>query len=199
MQDGPSNIFLKNQHYPKQIEDDKVKIITISAKAMHGKDLSAQILKTKLEENGNKVLIYRYADYLKFLCRQYFDWDGNKDEKGRTILQYVGTNIVRNQQPDFWVETAMRFFNLFGNNYNYIIICDCRFVNEIELLRENGYDVLSLHIKRLNFQNNLTEEQRNHPSETSLDNYQFDRYLYVKEGINNLEKIIYELIENEQL
>ena len=72
-----------------------MKIITISGKAQHGKDTTAEMLKKKLEELQYKVLIIHYADYVKYVCRQYFNWDGNKDEKGRTILQQVGTNLAR--------------------------------------------------------------------------------------------------------
>ena len=42
------------------------KVICISAKAQHGKDTTATILKSALEERGNEVLIFHYADLLKY-------------------------------------------------------------------------------------------------------------------------------------
>lgn len=176
-----------------------MRILTLSAHAQNGKDTIAEILKRKLELKNNKVLIFHYASYLKYLCREYFSWDGNKDEKGRTILQYVGTEIVRTRQPDFWVETAIRFFDLFGEDYDYIIIGDCRFLNEIEYLKNKYSWVRCLHIERKNFENTLTEEQRNHPSETSLDNYNFDYYLYPEEGIEELNNLIDDFIVEADL
>ena len=65
----------------------KVKVITISGYAQAGKDLSAQLIKEKMALRGKKVLILHYGDYLKFIAKEYFGWDGKKDEKGRTLLQ----------------------------------------------------------------------------------------------------------------
>ena len=45
------------------------KVICISAKARHGKDTAAEILKEYLEHKGQRVLITHYADLLKFICR----------------------------------------------------------------------------------------------------------------------------------
>lgn len=56
------------------------KVICISGKAQHGKDTTATILKAALEGRNNKVLIFHYADLLKYLCKEYFGWNGEKDE-----------------------------------------------------------------------------------------------------------------------
>ena len=59
------------------------KIILISGKAENGKTTTAELLKSKLESLGNKVIITRYAYYLKDLAARYCGWDGTKDKKGR--------------------------------------------------------------------------------------------------------------------
>ena len=64
-------------------------VITVSAKAQHGKDSFATAFKKIAEENENKVLIIHYGDILKYVCKQYFGWNGEKDEVGRTLLQHV--------------------------------------------------------------------------------------------------------------
>lgn len=53
-------------------------IICISGKAQNGKDTSAAIFKVELEKLGKKVLVAHYADYLKFICTNYFMWNGKK-------------------------------------------------------------------------------------------------------------------------
>ena len=50
-------------------------------------------------------------------------------------------------------------------------------------LKAHGFDVISVRIERPNHQNKLSEEQRSHLSETSLDDYNFDYTLYVEEGL----------------
>ena len=78
-----------------------MKIITVSGKARHGKDFTANAIADILKGKGNKVLITHYADLLKFICRNMFGWNGKKDDEGRYLLQYVGTDIVRKQNPNF--------------------------------------------------------------------------------------------------
>ena len=174
-----------------------MKIITISAKARHGKDLTAQIMKEKLEDAGKKVFIVHYGDYVKYVCKEYFGWNGNKDETGRTILQRIGTDIVRAKNPNFWVETVERLINIFQDDFDYFIIPDCRFPNEITYLKDKGYNVTTLKVVRLNFVNDLTEEQKNHPSETALDNYTFDVYFRCESGKEKVEKAVDEFIKKE--
>lgn len=157
-----------------------MKIITISAKARHGKDFTANLIKETLEEQGNKVLIAHFADLLKYICEKFFDWDGKKNEEGRTILQYVGTNVIRNKYPDYWIDFLMGIFKLFPDEWDYVIIPDARFVNENDKLKEK-FDVTTIRVERPNFDNGLTEEQQNHESETALDNYIFN-YRIINNG-----------------
>lgn len=167
-----------------------MKIITISAKARNGKDFCANLIKQKLEARGEKVLITHYADLLKYICKTFFEWDGRKNEEGRTILQYVGTDIIRKQCPDYWVNFLISIFNLFNDEWDYVIIPDTRFPNEIERLKDNrNFNVTTLRIERPNYDNGLTEEQQNHESEIALDNYVFDFRI-----INNGDASIHEEI-----
>ena len=66
-------------------------IIGISGKAESGKSTFASILKKELEKRDKKVLLINYGDFVKFVAKQYYNWNGNKDEIGRALLQKVGT------------------------------------------------------------------------------------------------------------
>ena len=135
------------------------------------------MLKEALEADGYRVLITHYADLLKYVCKQFFGWDGVKDERGRSILQYVGTDVVRKQAPDFWVGFVSSILKLFYNNWDFVLIPDCRFPNEIQKLKSEGFDVTHLRVVREDFNNGLTEEQKQHPSETALDYVKPDAYI----------------------
>ena len=150
-----------------------MRIITLSAKARHGKDLTAEILSEKLKSMGYRVLTIHYSDYLKFISRTYFGWNGEKDEKGRSLLQYIGTDKMRTADPDFHVDLVIRLLLIFGDDYDFVLIPDTRFPNEIER-PQMYFKCISVHIERLNFENDLTPEQRLHPTETALDGYKFD-------------------------
>lgn len=154
-----------------------MKVITISGHAQHGKDTTANILAYKLRADGKRVVITHYADLVKYICSKFFDWNGKKDERGRSLLQYVGTDVVRSVYPNYWVDFIVDMIRLFGENWDYVIIPDTRFPNEIEYLRDCVGDVVHLRVFRSGFESNLTEEQKNHPSETALDGYEPDWWI----------------------
>ena len=81
-----------------------MKVVCISGKAQHGKDTTAGMMKTALESMGHTVLIAHYGDLVKYVCRTFFGWNGEKDAYGRSLLQKVGTDIVREQRPNYWVD-----------------------------------------------------------------------------------------------
>ena len=155
-----------------------MKVICISGKAQHGKDTTARILKELLEADGCKVLIAHYGDLVKHVCRAFFDWNGEKDEKGRNLLQYVGTDVVKKERPDFWVDFICDILTFFPNEWDYALIPDCRFPEESEKLIKNGFDTTLLRVVRDGFTSPLTLEQQQHPSETAMDDYEADKYIY---------------------
>lgn len=171
-----------------------LKVICISGKARHGKDTTADIVHNELENRGQKVLTIHYADALKYICKTYFNWNGEKDEAGRTLLQRVGTDIVRAQDPSFWVDEVVNVLKFFPNEWDYVIIPDCRFPNEVTHIAA-FFDTIHIRVKRTNFITDLTEEQQNHISETALDNFPYD-YLLVNNDMETLISDINKLIDS---
>jgi len=169
-----------------------MRVICISGKAQHGKDTTAKLMKEYLEDSGQSVLIAHYADLVKYVCKTFFDWDGQKDENGRHLLQYVGTDVVRTKRPSFWVDFIIDILNLFGEKWDYVLIPDCRFPNEIDVMKKNGFDVTSVRIVRTDFTSPLTTEQQQHPSETALDSYSFDYTIY--NGGQNIDSLRHAVI-----
>lgn len=170
---------------------EKPLIIPIIGKARHGKDTFSLYLKEEIEkEPKNNVLIIRYADYLKFVCKSYFDWNGEKDEKGRTILQYVGTDLCRQNNENVWVTVVYEFVKSCGDRFTHVLIPDTRFENEINYWDKKEFSTIPIKVIRKNldgsdFDNGLTEEQKSHPSETNLDNF---KPFYIVEA-NSLEQL----------
>lgn len=176
------------------------RFICISGKAQHGKTLVATMLKDALTQKGYSCLIINQADLLKFICKLCFDWDGIKDESGRNLLQKVGTDIIRQQQPDFWVDFIETVTGFFPGKWDYILIPDTRFPNEIERLKTPNSSVRHVRVVRLNFDTSLSREQQRHPSETALDKVSYD-YIITNDGdldclnrrvLNFLEEILQE-------
>lgn len=182
---------IKNKYIRHVPKGYKPKIILFSGKAESGKSTSSKMLVKLLEENNERVVIIPYGDYVKNTARLIFGWDGSKDENGRALLQWWGTDVVRKKDPNFWIETVYRLINVAGDLFDYVIIDDARFENEIAFWKEttqfkSEYKTFTVNVLRLDHENILTEEQRNHPSECSLDGYIFDSNI-VASNIEELE------------
>lgn len=169
-------------------------VILLSGKAEAGKTLAANIIKEEIETLGKTALIMSFAGYLKFICKSYYKWDGKKNEEGRSLLQRLGTDVVRKKNPDFWAKTVFDFIATFDGEFDYFILDDTRFENEIDIFQEyDPFCYTSIRIVRLDHENSLSIEQRNHPSETSLDNRDVDLVIYSESGKDNLKN---EIVEN---
>lgn len=151
----------------------KPKIITFSGKAQAGKTTSRTILTEYLTDKGFKCLNISYGDYVKTIAKDYYGWNGIKDEPGRTLLQELGTDNIRKRNPDFWVHTVIRLVDAIGNDFDYVLIDDARFPNEVYRWLNYNYNVTTINIIRTNYKSTLTKDQRNHLSETAMNNFEF--------------------------
>lgn len=170
-------------------------VLTISGKAGSGKDTVAEILKKKLEEQCKSVLVIHFADLLKYICKQYFGWDGNKNEAGRTMLQVIGTDIVRKQNPNFWVEFVLSTLRFFNGSWDFVLIPDARFPNEVDLMRDSEFHALNMVVTRTEYVTKLTSEQQNHASETSILEIKSDFNISNDGTLEELETKIIKWIE----
>ncbi|WP_206459320.1 deoxynucleotide monophosphate kinase family protein [Anaerovorax sp. IOR16] len=149
-----------------------------------------------LKDNNKNVLLAHYGDLVKYICQKFWGWNGLKDENGRHILQNVGTDLIRKVFPNYWVDFIIQQVKFTDNKYDYVLVPDTRFPNEIERWKETGLNIITVRVNRPNFESDLTEEQKNHPSETALDNYKFD-YIISAEGLDNLVAPIREILKRE--
>lgn len=172
-----------------------MKVICISGKAGHGKDTAAKFVKEQLDIKINhdyfsRVRIAHFGDLVKHVATVFFDWDGQKNEYGRELLQTIGTDIVRWEDSDYWVRFIGDMLEFFEQAWDYVIIPDTRFQNEIEHLMKRGFDVSHIRIVRDNYISDMPDEQQNHESETALDEYLPDIYVHndgcLEEFYNNL-------------
>lgn len=155
-------------------------LILISGKARHGKDQLSQYIIEQFKLENKKVIQFAYGDYLKEIAERYFGWNGEKDEQGRQLIQYIGTDLVRKKlnMPNFWVNHIVNLVRIIEDLYDYVIITDCRFPNEIKIPKDIFKDnAISIRVHRNDFKSPLTREQQSHLSEIALDDYAFDYYI----------------------
>lgn len=174
-----------------------MKVILISGKARHGKDTLATMLQVKLADCGKRAKITHFGDLLKYVCRQFFDWDGNKDEAGRSLLQEVGTDIIRKKDPNFWCRFIYEMCQ-YTDKYDYMIVADTRFMSEINQFPE-AYKIRIERIFKPHELYELNDSQSTHISETELDKFDcWDYYIVAESGdieylYQNASQIVKEL------
>lgn len=153
------------------------------------------MLRDALIANHQRAIIVHYADLLKYMCRTFFDWNGEKDDEGRTLLQRIGTDVVREQNPNFWCDFIISVLKMFPDEWDYVIIADCRFPNEIESMRESNFDTTHVRVHRPNFDSSLSAEQLSHASEIALDEYPVDHFVINGGTLCDLRSRVAELVK----
>jgi hypothetical protein len=114
-------------------------IVGFTGKAGAGKSTAAGMLidaAVSLMSFGTSTLI-SFADPIKQIARDHFGWDGRKDERGRRLLQVLGTEAGRAYNPNIWGDRLMKKAQEFGPD-TLICVDDVRFIGEAEEIRARG-------------------------------------------------------------
>ena len=166
------------------------KLFLISGKAESGKDSFYHLATEIREEDSNDAFArLSFGDEVKSVAYKAFKWDGKKDVKGRRLLQWLGDG-AREYDENIWITRTIEHFGALKHGENSkVFFTDCRYPNEIELVKQYGemwgYKVITVRVNRPNHVSKLTETQLLNTSETALDNYTFD---YVLENVGTLEE-----------
>ncbi|MGC8554910.1 MAG: hypothetical protein ACP5NA_05425 [Candidatus Acidulodesulfobacterium sp.] len=116
----------------------------------------------ELEERIKRLYLYVYKNIGKEYDFKDIDADKNinqeiekdseylyrfiKDKDVRKILQYTGTEIIRKIDPAFFTEALKHKLKKIKDCADYIIISDCRFINEYEMLNKEFKNVKNFYI-----------------------------------------------------
>lgn len=180
-----------------------MKIIMISGKSGSGKNALAAAFANALKDN--RVLTIAFGDLVKTFLKQYYGWNGEKDEAGRKMLQELGTNKVRKMFPTYWAEVVAEFVMATAADWDYVIIPDWRFVNEYYTIADYTNNTILIRVERYNEDGSkwvnpdMTPEQLNHISENELEKFSFDYIVENRGDISNLDDAAATIIEDQHL
>ena len=162
------------------------RIIVLCGKAQSGKNLVANIIRDYYNDLGLKSAVISYAFYLKNYAKNILGWDGNENSKPRDFLQQVGVELIKNRiNPNMLIDRVIDDIKVYSYFFDVIIISDARFIDEIQIIRDRFSNVFVVHINGNS--NNLNDKQRNHSTETGLDNF-FD-YDYDIDNFGNIDEL----------
>ena len=168
-----------------------IRIIAFAGKATGGKSTAAKYIKSLARKDKLPCTIIPFAKPLKQLAKK-IGWNGVKDDKGRRILQLLGTEIGRQLiDQDIWVkhwwDAVLKFAKKHNDNC-LIIVDDCRFDNEGLKVLDNKGKVVCL-LGRAS----LIGEAETHASEMGLDAELISSYMDNSGSIEDLHAKLDEL------
>lgn len=117
----------------------------------------------------------------------------------REFLQKLGTDALRNGlHTDVWVNALMADYNLieYGDDeqghYPNWVVTDTRFVNEAHAIKEKKGIIIRVDRPGV-------EPINNHPSETELDNWNFDYRIVNVSGIYELKETVKDILKHAKI
>jgi len=177
-----------------------MKIYLISGKARHGKDTIANYLKEYYKDQNKKACIMHIGNYIKHFAKDYFEWDGKEETKPRTLLQQLGTNVIREKmnKPYFFTNRLLEDMEVLEHFFDIFIIADVRLPLEIDEIVKKYSDTVLIRVKRYDFDDGMNEEQRMHVTETALDDYSSFKYYLDNLTLDKLKEDVYRLASEEE-
>jgi phosphomevalonate kinase len=189
-------------------------IIGLSGKMGSGKNYIAEkIIYPDFKDNYN-ILIIGFGDLMKYelyardKTLMYDELYDHKTFETRNKLQQYGTENGRDKyHQDIWIrglDIQIETFRRRSNDQCLIIICDVRFTNEAEYIKEKGGKIIRViasdrteerYLRESNKNKEMYEKIVNHKSEIELDLYKFDYYINNNKDNNNFYKEIIEIID----
>ena len=167
------------------------KVYIISGKARSGKNEISKLIEKSYRDR--KCITISFGHYIKDYAKRVSDWDGSEETKPRELLQQLGIELIKNKIDNrLFINRILEDIAVFSYFYDIIIVSDVRLVDEISTLKEKYPNSVSIRVIRNNYDNKLTDEEKNHLTEVNLDNYSdFD---YIIENDENLEEKIKEIL-----
>ena len=167
------------------------KIFIVSGKARSGKNKISKIIE-KYYSNKKSITI-SFGHYIKDYAKRVSEWDGSEETKPRELLQQLGIELIRNKiNNKLFINRILEDIEIFSYFYDIIVVNDARLIDEIEILKKNYPNSISIRVIRNNYDNKLTIEQKNHLTEIDLD--EFNNFDYIVENDKNLEEKIIKIL-----
>lgn len=169
------------------------KIFIIAGKARQGKDTVCEYIMDYYKDY--KVLHLPNNYYMRDYAKRITHWDGSDATKPRELLIELA-DLARSMNEHFYINRTLEDIALFSKYYDIIIIPDARFPYEIDLPYSKFDNVISINVTRPNYNSDLSVAQKNHPIETSLDNYDNYDYKIINDGtLEDLKNKVYEILD----
>ena len=177
-----------------------MKIYVIGGKAKSGKNTFGKFLIEELKSYGYNPCVMHITEPLYSYARNYFEWDETTDKKPREFLQKMGTEIIKEKlnKKFFLLDRLSEDIEILSNFFDVFIITYASLNIEFEELKNRYEDVVSIKIERENYDDELTNEEKEHITETEIATYQDFDYKIKNTSILTLKEEAKNIVKNEE-
>ena len=175
-----------------------MKIYLIGGKAGSGKSEIAKYIKEYYIYQKQDTVITEYSKYIKMFAKELTDWDGSPANKPRKFLQDFGS-YVRNEmgEPKFFIRRMLEDLDIYSNYVDVVVISDVRYPAEIDEIKQEYPDAISIYVMNQFSPSKLTIEEQMHPSELALEDYSDFNYTIANDDEKTLRNKIFNILEGE--
>jgi len=176
-----------------------MKIYLIAGKAGSGKSEVAKYIKEYFIYEKKETAITEYSKYLKLFAREVTGWDGTPANKPRDFLQSIGSYIRGDlAEPKLFTRRMLEDLEIYNNYVDTVVISDVRYPIEIEEIKKEYPDAVSILVINQFEPSKLTIEQQMHPSELALEDYDGFDYTIANDDSKTLRDKIFKILEGEK-
>lgn len=177
-----------------------MKVYVIGGQAKCGKNTFGEYLREQLKDYGYKPCVMHITEPLYGYARNYFQWNGNEQEKPREFLQKMGFDIIREKmgKKNFLLNRLYEDIEILSNFFDVFIITDARMKDEFESIKNKYLDVVTIKLTRQNYNDNLTEEEREHVTEKEIASFNDFDYIVENTGFKDMNNKALEIVRKEE-
>lgn len=170
----------EQEYFAKPLKEEVSEAITHIKFSISSIDAAFEISQ---EQNVPYEQAYQIVNTLRKDVKKKKVTDGyTRTSSTRFALQFWGTEIRRNQDPNYWVKKTMASVIDFLSEDKDVYVTDARFENEVIALTDLGATTVRLKVspeiqrKRILERDGIlpSDEALNHISETALDSFEKD-------------------------
>jgi len=185
-------------------------VVGFCGKAGCGKTTVSNIIKSSHPKHPNSFIeIFPLAGELKRIAKEEFGWTGEKNDKGRKLLQILGTECGRMYGGEnFWINKWQKsvdrwrndlIFVISGSNQDSgllpVVLCDdVRFDNEAKYIKSIGGSIVNINGRSYDM-----GENNNHTSEKGISENLIDYHLINKCDMSTLRLGVLHLLTQLEL
>lgn len=173
-----------------------MKVILLCGKGGSGKSTVASLVKEYYTYQKKESVITEFSKYLKLYANEILGWDYNPETKPRKFLQDLGSRVRHSLfNEDFLIDRMLDDLAVYEEYKDVVIIADIRLPREIDRIKEECKDTISVYVENQFSKSTLSVEEQTHETEVSLEQYNNFDYTVINDDKDKLKDYVFKMLD----